>query len=128
MEKSQLEKIDYLRSPFSIRERCGQLYDYVVRGESQYFALDLNKLEAVRDYVIEVIRREYPDLQIPFHSRWQHFLAGEIPRLTWFNQELTGLTNVEKAIAKYDLVIISVLLDAGAGKSCLLYTSPSPRD
>ncbi|MBV6621590.1 MAG: URC4/urg3 family protein [Rivularia sp. (in: Bacteria)] len=117
MEKLTREKIDYLRSPVAIRERCGQLYDYVIKGESQFFAYDLTRLEEVADYVTKVMRDEYPNLQIPFHSRWQHFTAGEIPRLSWLNQKLARLTAIEKAIAKYDLAIISVLLDAGAGKS-----------
>ncbi|MEO1427856.1 MAG: URC4/urg3 family protein [Cyanobacteria bacterium J06633_8] len=117
MEKSTREKIDYLRSPLAIRERCGQLYDYVIKGKSQFFACDLTRLEEVADYVTQVMQDEYPNLQIPFHSRWQHFAAGEIPRLSWLNQKLAGLTAIEKTIAKYDLAIISVLLDAGAGKS-----------
>ncbi len=123
MEESTLGKIDYLRSPIAIRERCGQLYDYAIGGKSEYFACDLTRLEEVADYVIDVMRGEYPELQIPFHSRWQHFQAGETSRLTWLNQKLARLTDVETAIAKYDLVIISVLLDAGAGKSWQ-YTEP----
>ena len=117
MKKSTLEKIAYLRSPIAIRERCGQLYDYVIAGKSEYFACDLTNLEKVADYVIEVIQGEYPNLRIPFHSRWRHFEVGEIPRLSWLNQKLARLTAIEKAKIKYDLAIISVLLDAGAGKN-----------
>ncbi|MEO1374289.1 MAG: DUF1688 family protein, partial [Cyanobacteria bacterium J06635_10] len=123
MEKSTLDKIAYLRSPSCIRERCRQLYDYVIAGKSQYFACDLTQLERVADYVIEVMRGEYPDLQIPFHSRWRHFEAGEIPRLSWLDEKLARSSPIEKAIAKYDLAIISVLLDAGAGKNWQ-YTEP----
>lgn len=123
MEKSKLEKVDYLRSPIAIRERCGQLYDYVMKGKSQYFACDLMRLEEVADYVIKVMREEYPNLQIPLHSRWQFFGAGGIPRLIWLNEKLAGLTAIEKAITKYDLAIIGVFLDAGAGKSWQ-YTEP----
>ncbi len=117
MEKSTLDKVAYLRSPIAIRQRCSQLYDYVIAGKSEYFACDLTQLEKVADYVIEVIHEQYPDLQIPFHSRWQHFAAGEIPRLTWLDEKLAQLSATQKAIAKYDLAIISVLLDAGAGKT-----------
>lgn len=123
MEKTTLDLIAYLRSPSCIRERCGQLYDYVIAGKSQYFACDLTQLERVADYVIEVMRGEYPNLQIPFHSRWRHFEAGEIPRLSWLDEKLARTEAIEKAIAKYDLAIISVLLDAGAGKSWQ-YTEP----
>jgi hypothetical protein len=71
----------------------------------------------VADYVIEVMRCEYPDLQIPFHSRWRHFEVGGIPRLGQLNSRLIGLTPLEKAAAKFDLAIVSVLLDAGAGNN-----------
>ena len=30
--------------------------------------------------VADVTRRRYPDLQIPFHSRWRHFEAGGVDR------------------------------------------------
>ena len=123
MEKTTLGKVAYLRSSIAIRERCGQLYDYAIRGKSAYFACDLTRLGMVADYVIEVINEEYPDLQIPFHSRWQHFTVGKIPRLNWLDQKLAGLTAIEKVIAKYDLAIISVLLDAGAGQTWG-YTEP----
>ncbi|HBL15061.1 MAG TPA: DUF1688 domain-containing protein, partial [Cyanobacteria bacterium UBA11162] len=48
-------------------------------------------------------------------SRWRHFEVGNIPRLAELNQKLAELTPVEKAKTKFDLAVISVLLDAGAG-------------
>ncbi|WP_066381132.1 URC4/urg3 family protein, partial [Anabaena sp. CA = ATCC 33047] len=109
--------IAYLRSPVAIRERCQQIFTMVNAGKSRYFACDLTQLERVADYVIAVIRNEYPDLQIPFHSRWRHFEAQGVPRLAKLDAQLAGLTPREKAIAKFDLAIISVLLDAGAGET-----------
>jgi len=41
--------------------------------------------------------------------------VGNIPRLSELNQQLAELSPTEKAQAKFDLVITSVLLDAGAG-------------
>ncbi|KYC36426.1 uracil phosphoribosyltransferase [Scytonema hofmannii PCC 7110] len=107
----------YLRSPTAIRERCGQLYKLAIEGNSRYFNCDLSQLERVADYTIGVMREEYPDLGIPFHSRWRHFETGGVPRLSILDERLAGLTPLDKAIAKFDLVIISVLLDAGAGES-----------
>ncbi|MEC4811939.1 MAG: URC4/urg3 family protein [Scytonema sp. PMC 1069.18] len=109
------ELVAYLRSPVAIRERCGQLFTMAVEGKSRHFSCDLTHLGRVADYVISVMREEYPDLQIPFHSRWRHFEAGGVMRLAILDELLAGLTPVEKAIAKFDLAIISVLLDAGAG-------------
>jgi len=68
--------------------------------------------------VIQVTRQAYPDLQIPFHSRWRHFEVGTHPqRLMQLDQRLAQLTPLEKAEAKFDLAITSVLLDAGAGNT-----------
>lgn len=106
--------IAYLRSPQAIRERCGQLFSLACQDQLQHFRCQLSQLDQVADYVIQVTKEEYPDLQIPFHSRWRHFEGGK-SRLTFLNQALATLTPVEKAKAKFDLAIISVLLDAGAG-------------
>ncbi|GAB1542438.1 URC4/urg3 family protein [Scytonema sp. NUACC21] len=109
------ELIAYLRSPTAIRERCQQIYAMTIEGNSRHFYCDLNALEQVADYTIEVLREEYPNLAIPFHSRWRHFEAGGVPRLSRLDKQLAGLISLEKAITKFDLVITSVLLDAGAG-------------
>jgi hypothetical protein len=107
--------VAYLRSPEAIRERCGQLFSWVCEGKSNNFVCDLTQLGRVADYVIEVMRGEYPNLDIPFHSRWRHFEVGDVPRLAKLDNQLAGLSPVEKAAAKFDLAIVSVLLDAGAG-------------
>lgn len=118
---TQGDLVAYLRSPVAIRERCGQLFTMVLEGNSSYFDCNLDRLGQVGDYVIDVMYGEYPDLHIPFHSRWRHFEAGGIERLKHLNESLTHLTPVEKAVAKLDLAIISILLDAGAGSSWVYY-------
>ena len=109
--------IAYLRSPQGIRDRCGQLFALATANQLQHFHLDLTQLDRTADYVIEVMRSAYPTLQIPFHSRWRHFEAGGISRSALLDQHLAQLKPLEKAQAKFDLVIPSVLLDAGAGTS-----------
>ncbi|NJO75334.1 MAG: URC4/urg3 family protein [Leptolyngbyaceae cyanobacterium RM1_406_9] len=109
------EAIAYLRSPEAIRERCGQLFDLAREDQLQHFRCDLSRLESVADYVIQVTQQTYPDLQIPFHSRWRHFEVGTQQRLPQLDQRLAALSPVEKAEAKFDLAMTSVLLDAGAG-------------
>lgn len=111
----QLLAIAYLRTPAAIRERCDRLFHLACTDQLHYFRCNLTQLDQVAHYVIEVMRDEYPDLNIPFHSRWRHFEVGNVPRLAELEQHLTGLTPQEKAQTKFDLAIISVLLDAGAG-------------
>jgi Protein of unknown function (DUF1688) len=113
--KAGRELVAYLRSPVAIRERCSQIFNKGVTGELRYFDCDLMQLGFVADYVIDVICSEYPNLEIPFHSRWRHFEAGGVLRLKQLNRQLAELNPIEKAKAKFDLAIISVLLDAGAG-------------
>ena len=112
---SEADTIAYLRSPQAIRERCGSLFEMAQADQLRYFRCDLTQIDRVADYVIAVTREHYPDLQIPFHSRWRHFEVGNVPRLTHLDRALAHLSPIEKAKAKFDLVIPSVLLDAGAG-------------
>lgn len=115
--KEQRAAIDYLRTTAAIRERCDRLFNLACADQLKYFRCNLNKLDAVANYVIEVMGDEYPDLNIPFHSRWRHFEVGKIGRLSELESKLSGLTPIEKAQTKFDLAIVSVLLDAGAGAS-----------
>ncbi len=107
--------ITYLRTPHAVRERCYQLFNLACENRLQHFRCDLSRLGMVTDYVIGVTRHQYPSLQIPWHSRWRHFEAGGIPRLKQLDQRLEGYPLLEQTRARLDLVVVSVLLDAGAG-------------
>jgi hypothetical protein len=111
VSESEQAIVDYLRSPQAIRDRCEKLFSIAQADQLQYFRLDLAQLDRVADYVLAVIREDYPNLQIPFHSRWRHFEVGGIDRVA----QLPKRSPLEQAKAKFDLVIPSVLLDAGAG-------------
>ncbi|MBW4541815.1 MAG: URC4/urg3 family protein [Myxacorys chilensis ATA2-1-KO14] len=109
------EVIAYLRSPQAIRDRSEQLFALALANRLEHFQCDLTKLDSVADYVIDVIHDQYPDLNIPFHSRWRHFEVGGLARLQNLERAFQGLSALERARAKFDLVVPSVLLDAGAG-------------
>jgi len=109
------QAIAYLRTPQAIRDRCGQLFELACQDKLQHFRCNLSQLEPTADYVLQVMRENYPDLNVPFHSRWRHFSAGGRDRLALLTQKLTGLDLLEQARTKFDMVILSVLLDAGAG-------------
>lgn len=55
----------------------------------------------------------YPDLDVPIHGRFRHFDAGRLEALA---RKLAGLDRAGQARARIDLVVVSVLLDAGAGE------------
>jgi hypothetical protein len=108
------EQIDYLLSPAAIRERAGRIFKMTLDGRTA-FELHQEKIQPTVDYVLSVIKKNYPDMKIPFHSRWGHFRAGGIDRGRDFTLKLHGTDKIEAARSKLDLVITSVLLDAGAG-------------
>lgn len=85
------------------------------RGATRHFALDLNKLSACTHYVARVMQDDYPHGDVPFHARWRHFSAGGIDRWQKLAARLVDRSPLERARAAYDLAIVSVLLDAGAG-------------
>lgn len=108
--------VSYLLSPKAIRERSQEIYDLSLAGIGE-FQINISRLDEVADYVLAVIKNNYPDLNIPFHSRWSHFQVGDIDRLKRLDEKLNHLSAYDKARAKLDLVLVSVLLDAGAGNS-----------
>src|SRR5262249_5991290 len=103
-----------LRSAAAVRERCAIVHRWVAEGRSPHFSLDESLLPRVADYVADLTRAAYPDLKIPYHSRWRHFSAGGINRWGRLAAQL-GDDPVEGARAAVGLVRVSVLLDAGAG-------------
>lgn len=107
-------ELDDLFSPAAIRRQARRIFDLTVAGQTS-FIYDPSKLASTTDYVLEVIRKKYPSLEIPFHSRWGHFRAGGVDRIKKVDALLSTVDAAERARAKLDLVITSVLLDAGAG-------------
>lgn len=104
-----------LRRTRAIRERARQLLARARSGQSDCFAVDDGALPGVAATVAEVTRSRYPDLRIPYHSRWRHFEAGGVDRKAWLDQRLDAADAAARARAQIDLVLVSVLLDAGAG-------------
>lgn len=109
-----LAQTDYLLSPRAIRDRAKAVFTYTQNGKG-LFAFHADKFKSTVAYVMEVIHKNYPGGKIPFHSRWGHFRAGGVDRAALLNARLQNTDPLEKARVQLDLVITSVLLDAGAG-------------
>ncbi|WP_422743718.1 URC4/urg3 family protein [Mycobacterium sp. WMMD1722] len=104
-----------LRTTAAVRERSGRLLARARAGESAWFTVDDGALEHAAELVATVTRTRYPDLAIPFHSRWRHFEAGGVDRRSDLEKRLAGADAAGQARAMIDLTVVSVLLDAGAG-------------
>ncbi|KAI9025110.1 hypothetical protein CLU79DRAFT_746299 [Phycomyces nitens] len=111
---------NYLRTLDSIRERCGQVYDKGQKGQLDFFDVDDSKLPQIVDHVASLTKRRFPDLStIPPHSRLRHFGINDgVDRLQNIREtRWKSLDKVESARRLVDLVIVSVLVDAGAGQT-----------
>ena len=72
-------------------------------------------MDSAVELVLQTTRRAYPSLDVPFHSRWRHFVTDNDDR--W--ADIADLTKWPdrgaRARAEFNLAIVSVFLDAGAG-------------
>jgi len=104
-----------LRDPATIRTRCHAIAAAVEGGQSPHFIIDRSQLAPLAERVASLTRQRFPDLAIPYHSRWRHFEAGGIDRKERLDELLAEHTVDEVARSRIELALISVLLDAGAG-------------
>ena len=109
------EAVQLLRAPATIRARCAAIAAAVDAGRSAHFSLDRDRLDEVAQRVAALTRQRFPDLKIPYHSRWRHFEAGGVDRKGELDAKLQGRSHFAVARARVDLTLVSVLLDAGAG-------------
>ena len=107
-----------LLSARAVRARSHAVLDHVTAGRSPHWRWEPSRLAATVAAVVETTRASYPDLRVPVHSRWRHFEAGGADRWAAL-ADAAGLAGaaqrLERARVRIDLVIPSVLLDAGAG-------------
>jgi hypothetical protein len=99
----------------AVRRAARRMLGDAEAGRLDHFELDLGRLPDVADRVAAVTRASYPDLKVPFHARWRHFEVGGRDRWGQAVASAGWPDALSKARAAFDLVIVSVLLDAGSG-------------
>lgn len=104
-----------LLSAKAVRERSHQLLRHGLEGRLRHFTVHPDRLDACADEVVATIREAYPSLDIPFHARWRHFSAGGYDRWDAVMHGAPWVDAAAMARSAFDLAIVSVLLDAGAG-------------
>jgi hypothetical protein len=104
-----------LLSAQAVRERAHRLLELGLMGRLQHFRIDLAKLPDAAGLVIGSTRAAHPNLDVPFHARWRHFVANGVDRWKAIEPPAEWRDPAERARAAFDLATVSVLLDAGAG-------------
>jgi len=99
----------------AVRERAHRMLALGLADKLPNFRLDMARLDAAVDLAVETTKRTYPTLDMPFHSRWRHFVCAEQDRWALLDGAANWRDGAARARAAFDLAIVSVLLDAGAG-------------
>ena len=76
MASSDEEAARGLLSAAAVRGRAHEMLDLALDGKVDGWRVDLDRLPETARFVAEVIRDQYPDLKVPFHARWRHFVFG----------------------------------------------------
>jgi Protein of unknown function (DUF1688) len=99
----------------AVRERAHRMLSIGLDDRLPYFRIHLDRMDSVVELVLNTTRKAYPSLDVPFHSRWRHFALDKEDRWAAIAARTKWLDPAARARAEFDLAIVSVLLDAGAG-------------
>jgi hypothetical protein len=106
-----------LLSAEAVRERAGEMLNLGLSDALPNFRVDVQRLPQAARFVAEVIRENYPTLDVPPHSRWRHFVFNGRDLWRDIAMQASWRDAAARARAAFDLAVVSVLLDAGAGEN-----------
>jgi hypothetical protein len=104
-----------LLSAAAVRERAHRMLALALDDKLPNFRIHPDKMDGVIDLVLQTTHDAYPTFQVPFHSRWRHFVANNDSRWTAIADQTRWGDASVRARAEFDLAMVSVFLDAGAG-------------
>src|SRR5882757_5494966 len=104
-----------LLSARAVRHSAQRMLALALEGQLGDWQVNLDRLPATAEFVAQVVRDRYPQLDPPLHARWRHFVFAGRDLWRDLAASATWSSPAAKARAAFDLAITSVLLDAGAG-------------
>src|ERR1700753_208235 len=96
-----------LLSASAVRERAHRLLALGLEDRLPHFTIDLRKLDALADLVLAVTQKAYPTSDVPFHSRWRHFVVDGADRWAAIADAKDWRDGKQRARAEFDLAIVS---------------------
>ncbi|MCC8964744.1 URC4/urg3 family protein [Bradyrhizobium sp. Pear76] len=106
-----------LLSAGAVRERAHRLLTMGLEDRLPSFRIHLDRIDSTAELVVQTTRETYPSLAVPFHSRWRHFSVNGVDRWAGLAGQVAWPDRATRARAEFDLAMVSVFLDAGAGPS-----------
>ena len=101
----------------AVRERAHRMLAIGLDDELPNFRIQLDRMDSAIELVLQATRKAYPSFEVPFHSRWRHFVANGDNRWADIADQIRWPDRAARARAEFDLAVVSVFLDAGAGPS-----------
>lgn len=101
----------------AVRERAHRMLAIGLEDKLPNFRIDLDRMDDVVELVLETTHAAYPSFDVPFHSRWRHFVTNGDDRWAAAAGSINWPDRAARGRAEFDLAIVSVFLDAGAGPS-----------
>jgi hypothetical protein len=101
----------------AVRERAHRMLAIGLDDKLPNFLIHLDRMDSAVDLVLQTTRKAYPSFEVPFHSRWRHFVMSGDNRWADIANQIHWPDRAARARAEFDLAIVSVFLDAGAGPS-----------
>jgi hypothetical protein len=101
----------------AVRERAQRMLAIGLDDRLPNFRIHLERMDSAIDLVLQTTRKAYPSFEVPFHSRWRHFVMNGDNRWADIADHIRWPDRAARARAEFDLAIVSVFLDAGAGPS-----------
>jgi hypothetical protein len=112
-DTSEISVAKSLLSASAVRARAHEMLAKALAGEIAEWRVDLDRLADAADLTAQVTCEAYPDLNVPFHARWRHFASAKDSVFARPRKLPPDIPHLGRLA--FDLVIPSVLLDAGVG-------------
>jgi len=116
-ESAEVRGARTLLGAHAVRRAGDRMLELALGAGLEDWIVNLGRMAATADFVAAVIKHRYPSLDVPVHSRWRHFVLEGRDLWAEVARDARWKSAQARARAAFDLVITSVLLDAGAGSA-----------
>src|SRR5258708_29771576 len=100
----------------AVRERAHRMLAIGLEDKLPNFRIHLDRMASAVDLVLETTRKAYPSLEVPFHSRWRHFVMTGDDRWAALADYSASPDRAGRPRTARDLAILTVFVYAGAGR------------
>src|ERR1700735_3225796 len=88
-----------------VRERAHRMLALGLADRLPNFRIHLDRMDSAVDLVLQTTRKAYPSFEVPFHSRWRHFVMNGDNRWADIANQTRWPDPAARARAEFDLAI-----------------------